>query len=345
MVRLRQKDLFHSSRCIERRGRKKKEDKDDAYIFEKNEKNTHLWSIDIQTKIEKKLTDGDFTVRGYELSRDGTRILFSAAPSPNYDDVLNAEIWLLNLEDGNQIKITDNNIWEGRFSLSLDNTQILFIADTNERFEHYYQDTLLLVPAAGGAPKLLLPDFAYEISQAFWSADGKTIYFTANMGVHVEVFALDLSSKRFRQLTDGKHVISGLDYIPEIHKVTYSVDTPHNPTTFWIADMENFNPRMIYDPYPELEKFKMAEVEAIEWTSTDGKTVEGVLFYPVDYEKGKRYPLLAHTHGGPQSSDKLRFDSFAHARAGLGYAILKPNYRGSTGYGNDVLRDMVGHYF
>ncbi len=221
----------------------------------------------------------------------------------------------------------------------------MFIADTNERFEHYYQDTLLLVPAAGGAPKLLLPDFAYEISQAFWSADGKTIYFTANMGVHVEVFALDLSSKRVQQLTDGKHVINGLDYIPEIHKVAYSVDTPHNPTTFWIADMKDFNPRIIYDPYPELEKFKMAEVEAIEWTSTDGKTVEGVLFYPVDYEKGKRYPLLAHTHGGPQSSDKLRFDSYAHARAGRGYAILKPNYRGSTGYGNDVLRDMVGHYF
>lgn len=339
------KIYFAAQDALSEEEEQKKEDKDDAYIFEKNEKNTHIWSVDVQTKTEKKLTDGDFTVRGYQLSRDGTRILFSAAPSPNYDDVLNAEIWLLNPEDGSQTKITDNNIWEGRFSLSPDNTQILFIADTNERFEHYYQDTLLLVSAAGGTPKLLLPDFKYEISRAFWSADGKTIYFNANMGVHAEIFALDLASKKVKQLTNGKHVISGLDYIPEIDKVAYAVNTPHNPTTFWMTDMKNFDPRMIYDPYPELENYKMARVEAIQWTSTDGKTVEGVLFYPVDYEKGKRYPLLAHTHGGPQSSDKLRFDSYAHARAGRGYAILKPNYRGSTGYGNDVLRDMVGHYF
>ncbi len=340
------KKIYFAARdALSEEEEQKKEDKDDAFIFEKNEKNTHIWSIDVQTKTEKKLTEGDFTVIGYQLSRDGTKILLSAAPTPNYDDVLNAEIWLLNLEDGEKTKITDNNIWEGRFSLSPDNTQILFVADTNERFEHYYQDTLFLVPTAGGTPKLLLPDFKYEISQAFWSADGETIYFSANMGVHVEVFALDLASKKVKQLTEGKHVISGLDYIPKINRVAYSVNTPYNPTTFWTADMENFSPRMFYDPYPELAKYKLAKAEAIQWTSTDGQTVEGVLFYPVDYEKGKRYPLLAHTHGGPQSSDKLRFDSYAHARAGRGYAILKPNYRGSTGYGNDVLRDMVGHYF
>ncbi|MGD9347989.1 MAG: hypothetical protein PVH84_19150, partial [Candidatus Aminicenantes bacterium] len=282
----------------------KKEDRDDAFIFERKEKNTHIWTIDIPTKTEKKLTAGDFTVRGYELSKDGTMMLFSAAPSPNYDDVLNAEIWLMNLEDGSQRKITDNNIWESGFALSPDNSQILFIADTDERFEHYYQETLFLVPAAGGIPKLLLPDFKYEISRAFWSADGRIIYFTANMGVHVEVFALDLAGQKVKQLTDGKHVISGLDYIAAIDKVVYSVNTPYNPTTFWITDAQNFKPRMMYDPYPELANYQLAKVETVRWKSTDGETIEGVLFYPVHYEKSKRYPLLAHTHGGPQSSDK-----------------------------------------
>jgi Tol biopolymer transport system component len=145
----------------------KKEDKDDAFIFERNEKNTHIWTIDIQTKTEKKLTDGDFTLRGFQVSRDGTKILFSAAPSPNYDDVLNAEIWLLNLEDRSKKKITDNNIWEGRFSLSPDSTQILFVADTNERFEHYFQDALFLIPAAGGTPKLFTARFQVRDLRCF----------------------------------------------------------------------------------------------------------------------------------------------------------------------------------
>jgi dipeptidyl aminopeptidase/acylaminoacyl peptidase len=323
----------------------KKKDEDDAFLFEMDEKNIHLWQIDIHTKEEKKLTDSNFSVIGFQGSRDGTKILYSAAPSPNYDDVLNAEIWLLDLADGSTKKITDNHIWEGSFSLSPDNSQILLVADTNEKFEPYYQDTLFLVASSGGIPELLLPDFTYDISNAVWSADGKNIYFCANMGVHVEIFMLELSSKKVTQLTNGKHAIYGFEYIPKINTIAYLVNSPQNPGAFWTADMDNFDPRMIYDPYPELENYKMAEVEAVQWKSTDGQAVEGVLFYPVDYERGKRYPLLAHTHGGPQSSDKLTFDGYAHARAGRGYAILKPNYRGSTGYGNEVLRDMVGHYF
>jgi dipeptidyl aminopeptidase/acylaminoacyl peptidase len=110
-------------------------------------------------------------------------------------------------------------------------------------------------------------------------------------------------------------------------------------------DMKSRSAKMIHDPHPELKAFKLGRYEAIRWKSTDGKEVEGILVYPVDYEKGKRYPLLADTHGGPMSSDKFSFDGYAHARAGRGYAILMPNYRGSTGYGNEVLRDMVGHYF
>jgi len=110
-------------------------------------------------------------------------------------------------------------------------------------------------------------------------------------------------------------------------------------------DMKSLSARMIHDPHPELKQFKLAKYEAVRWKSTDGKEVEGILIYPVDYKKGKRYPLLAHTHGGPMGSDKFTFDGYAHARAGRGYAVFKPNYRGSTGYGNEVLRDMVGHYF
>jgi dipeptidyl aminopeptidase/acylaminoacyl peptidase len=88
--------------------------------------------------------------------------------------------------------------------------------------------------------------------------------------------------------------------------------------------------------------------EKVQWKGADGATAEGVLTYPLDYEEGKRYPLVVCTHGGPQASDKLTFGSWSQYRpvlAARGYAILQPNYRGSTGYGNAFLRDMVGHYF
>ena len=87
---------------------------------------------------------------------------------------------------------------------------------------------------------------------------------------------------------------------------------------------------------------------AITWKGADGIEVEGVLHYPVDYAKGQRYPLVVQTHGGPASSDKFGFgsvNSYIPVLTGRGYAVLQPNYRGSTGYGDAFLRDMVGHYF
>lgn len=340
------KIYFNATESLSKEEEKKKKEKDDAFIFEKNYRLRHLWVIDVETKEEKRLTEGNFTVRSFNLSRDGTKIVYAASPTPLYDDVLKAEIWLMDLADGSKRQITENSIWEGSIELSPDNSKILFVAETDKKFQNiYYQGTILIVPAEGGEPEFLIPDFKYEVYGATWSADGKSIYFVANMGVHSEIFSATLKDKKIKQLTDGQHALYGFDYVPKINTIAYQVNSPYNPGTFWMANMADFSPKMIYDPYPELKEYKLAKYEAVQWKGTDGVTVEGVLIYPVDYEKEKLYALLAHTHGGPAASDKLTFDGYAHARAGRGYAILKPNYRGSTGYGNDFLRDMVGHYF
>jgi len=339
------KIYFTATEPLDAEEEKKKKANDDAFIFEQNYKHHHLWVIDIDTKEEQRLTEGDFTVRSFSLSRDGRSVVYTAAPTPLYDDVLNSEIWYMDLETNSKKQITHNGMAEGGVALSPDNSQILFTADATEEHEWYCQSTLFLVSVSGGEPRLVLPDFDYEIYGAEWSADGQKIYFVANMGVHIEIFSLELESKKVNQLTDGKHALYGFDYVPQIESLAYLLVTPYNPGTFWVTEMNNFSPRLIYDPYPEMEKYKLAKYETVRWRSTDGQEVEGILIYPVDYESGKRYPLLAHTHGGPMGSDKLTFDGYAHARAGHGYAILKVNYRGSTGYGNEVLRDMVGHYF
>ena len=89
--------------------------------------------------------------------------------------------------------------------------------------------------------------------------------------------------------------------------------------------------------------------EAIQWKGADGVTVEGLLYYPLDYSAGQKYPLAVQTHGGPQRADQFGFGATGHEHRrcspAKGYAVLQPNYRGSTGYGDAFLRDMVGHYF
>jgi len=324
---------------------KRKEEQDDAYIFENDFKHRHLWVIGTESKKESRITEGDFTISGFKLSRDGSHLVCLAAPTPLYDDSVNAEIWIMDLADNSMRRITENRIGESNIALSPDNSQILFVAEANAEFVDYHQSALFIVPAAGGEPTPVLPDFPYEISTAVWSADGRYILFTANMGVHSQLFYVNLSDLKTEQLTNGLHAIYGFDFIPGINQTAYMINTPHNPGTFWMSKLEDFSPVLIHDPYPELKAFRLAKYEVVRWKSTDDVEVEGVLIYPIDYEEGTRCPLLAHTHGGPMGSDKFTFDGYAHARAGRGYAVFKPNYRGSTGYGNPFLRDMVGHYF
>src|SRR5262249_56041234 len=77
--------------------------------------------------------------------------------------------------------------------------------------------------------------------------------------------------------------------------------------------------------------------EAVGWEGPDGRSIEGVLIYPVGYEAGKRYPLVAHIHGGPmwQWLDRLMlgWHDWGQWLASHGYAVLLPNPRGSYGRG------------
>jgi dipeptidyl aminopeptidase/acylaminoacyl peptidase len=125
---------------------------------------------------------------------------------------------------------------------------------------------------------------------------------------------------------------------------------PATPATaFTIPDLDDLTDRdswiQLADVNPQVRDLALGKAVEIEWTSTDGKTVGGVLTYPVGYEEGTRYPLVVSIHGGPASADVLSFHSAEQVYAGAGYAVLEPNYRGSTNYGNAHRTDIVGDYF
>lgn len=226
---------------------------------------------------------------------------------------------------------------------------MLFIAGSDQNFEPYFNNNLFVVPATGGAVRLLLPDFPYAIDAAEWSNDGKSVYLVANMGVHSEFQVLDLATKRVRQLTNGPHAIGSVMLSAKGNHSVFVLSDPMSPGEIYIFGSADAAPVQVTHVFDYLSRdFKIPRIEKVQWKGADGVAVEGVLTYPLDYEEGKRYPLAVNTHGGPQASDKLTFGSWSQYRpvlAASGYAILQPNYRGSTGYGNAFLRDMVGHYF
>jgi len=329
--------------------------RDDVYAYDEEYKQRHLWKVIVATGAETQVTSGDSSVLEYRLSQDGTRIVVHRGQNPLLGDTYLGEVWVMDASGANGRALTKNSIEEVDGELSPDNTQVLFLADTNDRFEPYYNTNLFIVSASGGAPRALLPDFPYAFDQATWAPDGRSIYAVVNMGVHNEVVQIDVASRSLRQLTDGRHFIpyTGWALVPRAGKMVLQFDEPTRYGDVWTMPLSGgkAEPTRVTHAFDRLERdFELPRQERIEWKSRDGTTVEGLLFYPVNYQPGTRYPLVVQMHGGPMESDHFGAGSglllnYFPVLAAKGYAVLRPNYRGSTGYGNAFYRDIVGHFF
>jgi dipeptidyl aminopeptidase/acylaminoacyl peptidase len=328
--------------------------RDDVFAFEENTRPRHLWKVDLATGAETQITTGAMAVFDFSLSNDGTRIAFKRAPTTLVGDAWRAEVAVMDASGANQRVLTHNDIEEDSPLLSPDNRQMLFIARMNDKAEPYYPDTLFVVPAAGGEPTHILDDFTYTIDDAAWSADGKSVLAVANVGVHSEVIRIDVASHRVKQLTDGQHYIPAGQ--PQGWQVTpttmmMQLDQPSRWGDAWTMPIGGGALTQITHVYDPLERdFILPKQEKVEWKGADGAAIEGILIYPLDYRPATRYPLILQMHGGPFESDKFGGGSgqslnYFPVLAAKGYFVLRPNYRGSAGYGDAFFRGVVGDYF
>ena len=325
--------------------------RDDVFAFDENYQQQHLWRVDVADGHETRLTEGASAVLSFKISADGRSLIINRAPSPQSDNGEKSEVWAMDADGGHATRLTTNRIQEYESELSPDNSQVLFVAGANANFESYYQRNVFIVPATGGRPRLVLPAFPYDVLRASWSKDGRSIYMVANMGVHSEIFRLDVATASARQLTDGRHGIEQWTVVSGERQV-FLIDEPTRFGDAWTLEpTPGAKPIRVSGIYDYLERnFSLPRQETIHWKGPDGVTIEGILHYPIDYQPGRRYPLVVQVHGGPADSDRYSFGPFVwrnyqQVLTARGYAVLWPNHRGSTGYGNAFLRDMVGNYF
>jgi len=320
---------------------------DDVYSFEEtNFKHRHLWTTDLTGKT-KKITDGDFSVTSYELSNDARKLVTVRSTSPLLEHSRYAEVWVSDADGSNTKQLTKNEVAEDNAALSPDNATVVFTAAANEKWDSYYNDKIFVMPAAGGKPKMLLPNEPFEVETVVWANDGKSLFVSANMGIRNELLRVDVATQQITPLTKGEHTIASWRYSDSANVFVFTRNTAARASeVHTLSAAGGAEPKRVTSVFDYVDRqFKIARQERFTWKGADGQQVEGILYYPVDYQRGQRYPLIVYTHGGPAASDKFGFTSDVQVYAGKGYAVLKPNYRGSTGYGDPFLRDMVNGYF
>ena len=319
-----------------------------------------LWSVGVATAAERRETDDpSYSINSFTLSDDGRWIGLTGGSPERYErnitaQRLYADLYLMDAATGEIERLTDNyEVGESGLSFSPDSRWIAFSAP-DEMDRYSMTENRVYIREAGdrgGAFRKLGADFDQSLSVGFWSDDSRTIYFNAGVTVTTQLHALDVASGQVRQLTRERAALSvSRDDDTGTILIGYS-DPKTPPTVFTVASVDDVPDRsawtQLVDVNPQLADVAFGNEVEVNWRSSDGKTVGGVLVYPVGYEEGRRYPLIVAIHGGPASADVLRFNGGYNAQvyAGAGYAVLKPNYRGSRNYGNAHRTDIVGDYF
>jgi dipeptidyl aminopeptidase/acylaminoacyl peptidase len=262
-------------------------------------------------------------------------------------------LYLLEASTGSIERLTNNaEVGEGNLSFSPDSTQIAF-SGPNDLENYGMTNTRVYIRAIAekGKPFRKLGDsFDGDVGIGFWSKDGSTIYFNEGIKATNQIVALDVRYNNVRPVTEEKAAVS-IDEDPDTGVLLINYSDGTTPTTVFtidkIADASTRKSwRQVTDPNPQVRNFALGQQEEITWKSKDGTMVGGVLVKPVGYKAGQRYPLIVAIHGGPASADVLRFNGGygAQVYAGAGYAVLQPNYRGSTNYGLKLKTDIVGNY-
>lgn len=319
-----------------------------------------LWEVSMGEGAERILEQSeDYSVDNFNVSDDGSWISFTGGSEERYErnitgSRLYADQYLLELSSGHVERLTQNyEVGESSTQFSPDGNWIAFSApDEMDRYSMtenriYIRD----ISDRGGEFRKLGSGFDQSLSVGFWSEDSRTIYFNAGVTVTQQLWALDIEKDEVTQITEERASLSvARDESSGAILINYQ-DPMTPPTVFTVDGVEEIDDRdrwvQLVDVNPQMSEIALGREVEVNWTSTDGRTVGGVLVYPVGYEEGTRYPLIVAIHGGPASADVLRFNGGygAQVYAGAGYAILKPNYRGSRNYGNAHRTDIVGDYF
>jgi dipeptidyl aminopeptidase/acylaminoacyl peptidase len=337
---------------------KKKKEKFDTIVVDSGFTYSHLWTINVNTKERRRITEGDFTVSNPQWSPDGKSIVFVMSPGgmqeSAYIDISedrNTDLYLVSAAGGTLRRLTTNPAADANPQWSPDGKLLAYIANSEPDSWAAKSDLMVISPEEQ-MPRNLTKDFSESVGASMqWAPDGQTIYFSANQGVHAHIFKVSVDEGAVSQVTRehrsyGPFDIAGQQSAPSPNwKIAYSVSDSFTPEDIWVAPLSKIEEaKKVTWVNPEIKDFALAETNVIRWKGPDNLNIEGLLVKPIGYQEGKRYPLILQIHGGPYSRFSDTFNSRAQIWAANGYAVLLPNPRGSTGYGQKFSTSNVGDW-
>ena len=324
---------------------KKQKDRDDALVVDRNFKFSRIWVIDVQTKKASEIVKSDYVATDPQWSPDGRYIAYTTAPTPKADDGSLTDIWTVEVATGKQRKLVNNDGPDTSPRWSADGRQIAYLSrDAKQGL--LGQPRLIVIASEGGAAREVIQGLEYQPGGHTWSADGRTIYFSALVRTATQLFSVPAAGGPAKQLTKSSGVMGQVTFSRDRSVVAFTRSNTQQPSDVFVSKFANpEDGTRLTNHNPQVADLSLGTSEVIRWKSKDGLEVEGIVIYPVGYQQGKRYPTVAFIHGGPAGvwteSFPGSWGNFGHVWAGRGWVSFYPNVRGSSAYGEKFLLSNV----
>ena len=323
---------------------KKKKAKDDARVVDGYYRYSHLYTIAADVTSEerpepKKVTEGQFHVTGYDWSPDGKTFVIDHRDTPRIDDWRTGDISLVPSEGAELIPLVRHDGMDAGATFSPDGRTIAFVSDRgNLIWARHWR--LCTIPAAGGDVAVLPETGDGRPSIEHWAADGSGIYYFESSGTNRFLYFAPADGSAHRTVNAMPGVWSSFDFSVDGSLVAFCREDLNLPEEVYILPLGVGvpEPKKITSANGHLPEPPFTKSEVITWKGADGWDIEGILTYPLNYEDGKKYPLILNVHGGPAGVFLRTFTAGAtlyplEVLASKGFFVLRPNPRGSSGYG------------
>jgi dipeptidyl aminopeptidase/acylaminoacyl peptidase len=309
----------------------------------------HLYTLTIADKKQTQITSGDFDDDDPAWSPDGRQIAFASNRStPDPDRNYNTDIWTVsadNTDTGKSLtQISKGTGADGSPTWSPDGKWIAYTTQLDEKLFQYATFHIAVAPAAGnGEQHVLTLKLDRNASLPKFSPDGKFIYFIVDDDGTQQLLRVPPTGGEIERPIGGRKFVESFSLAPNgavaavFGELTHPSEVYYLPRGGQLTKLTKTNDAL-------MAELNLPDVEYVHFKSKDGTTVAGYLYKPVGYVPGTKVPTILRPHGGPVWAYYAEFNFDPQLFAANGYAVLTPNPRGSSGYGQDYCKAIFADW-
>jgi dipeptidyl aminopeptidase/acylaminoacyl peptidase len=298
---------------------------------------THLYVFDLAAKTLTQVTGGDDDDSQPAWSPDGKHLAFTSNRTADPDRNYNNDIWVVSADNSDKgahlEQITTNPGDDNSPAWSPDGKWIAYVTQLEPKLFDYATKHLAVSSATGGEANVLTRSFDRNVSEPRFAPDSKSILFIADDDGTQNLCRISVDGGEVTRAIGGRLMLYSYS-IAKSGEVAAQIDGMDRPSEIYALPAAGGDlARLTHTNDALISELRLSAGEYVHFKSKDGWPVSGYLYKPLDYKPGTKVPTLLRPHGGPVWAWYAEFQPEIQVFAANGYAVLLPNPRGSSGYG------------